>query len=419
MIIVYIALILILVYALVYCVYSINTKIFPSYFVSSDDATYPYFAQQVVAGTFHESQFIYSLRIAQIYPIAFFYSLFGVTPLSTDAWNVLTFLGIIIVIFYICKALYNEYAGLIASLLLAVFPLVAILAYTVNPDIPLTFVISLIILLLIYAKQKRSARLGFVTGILLVVAPLITVIGTIMIFLVVAYLVLDLLFSKRKIQIRYVEYMLCGFLLAGFLIIIFNYASSGDPFITITPVNTYYSLTSCLSNSTAPAPNYTLYNKFGIPYNCVAIFNPGRDPLYYLATIFPYNFASIGTLFNQYSHAGAFFYAVIIALIYLVLKKDYRAAILMFFFLAGLLYLIIGPVHIGLLPLTYVLMIDDWRYLSLVSVPMVGIISIALTKFALEGSKKHKNMRILLVCLIIAFLIITSALIDQYVIYLS
>ncbi|MGC8699965.1 MAG: hypothetical protein ACP5RK_03140, partial [Candidatus Micrarchaeia archaeon] len=113
--------------------YSVRFLGGPSFY--GDDTAYLGEAYFVTQGIFHESPYIFSVRILQFYPIAFFYWLFGVNLITDSLWDIIAFVGSIIIAFYIGKLLLDSKAGILAALSLAFLPNVAMLAPTVSDDV--------------------------------------------------------------------------------------------------------------------------------------------------------------------------------------------------------------------------------------------------------------------------------------------
>jgi len=92
----------------------------PSFY--GDDTAYLGEAYFVLAGIFYESPYIFSVRLLQIYPIALFYTLFGVSMLTSSLWDIISFIGSIVIAFLIGRKLHSSTVGLIAALSLAFIP---------------------------------------------------------------------------------------------------------------------------------------------------------------------------------------------------------------------------------------------------------------------------------------------------------
>lgn len=408
----YLYLAAILAYALFYCYYQVTNLIPGRYRTSGDDATYPFLAQQFLNGTFKESTFIFSVRIMQILPTALFTALLGPSTYADSAWNIASFLGTIIVAFYAGREMFDRNAGTISAMLMAFFPLPAVLSYTSHVEGPVIFISSLCVLALVYAKKRNSPRWAFASGLLMVAIPLVSPTGFVMDFVLVLYLVLERFIAKQRIPARIELNIVYGVIVASVMTAAFNYAYSGNPLITMTTTSNFLSTVGCSPNQTAAGVNLTLYERFGVEVGC------GNNipwlissPYVYLSIMFPYNLSlnSIGNILNQYNRVGLFFYLAFPALLYLIWKRQRSAAFAVFWFVVGLVYLEFGPMHVSVFPLQYLPMQKDvWYLAAILSMPTTLMISIALARFSSDGG----NARRLAVILIVALLIFTSLNID-------
>lgn len=399
---------LILIFALAYSVAYVGG---PSFF--GDDTVYANLAHQVLSGTFTESSFIFSVRLLQIYPIALFYKLFGVNIITDSAWDILSFLGMIAVTYLIGKELYNEYAGLLSALLLAFFPLVVQLSATISDNIPMAFITSLAVLMLIIAMKRNSRWYYFASGALLIASPLVTPEGFVIIIVVLLFIITEL--ARKKIRIDGTTmHLLYGVVVAGLLLMLANYALSGNPLITASLSSHFYSAIG--GNDTIPSTN--------------------TDPMFYINTMFPYQIVNVistqlrsgninpVSIWNDlytinYNTSGFYFYALVIAIVYLVAKREKSSYIPLFWFAVGFLYLEFGPMNISLSPFHYLLSYRLGRFLTLVSVPAVLIIGLALARFADLMKSKQKTaahwhgLKLAVVFAVMAFLIVTAIPVNQ------
>src|SRR5271157_3708122 len=166
-----------------------------------DDAAYAFSAHRVLMGQFNQaSGDILSIRIMQIYPVAFFYWLLGVSSASSAMWDVFALLGTMAVLFYIGKELVNEYAGLLAALLIALSPIVSIYSTTMSDNPPMMFFVALAMLGVLYGERKSSRAWYAVAGIALIASSLVMPEGLIGLALVVLYLFVQV--ARKKISIN-------------------------------------------------------------------------------------------------------------------------------------------------------------------------------------------------------------------------
>ncbi|MDE1855794.1 MAG: glycosyltransferase family 39 protein [Candidatus Micrarchaeota archaeon] len=387
----------ILAFALIYSIVFVEG---PSFF--GDDTVYLDMANAVVHGNFHQSPFIFSVRLLMAYPIGFFYSLFGVSLITSSAWDIISFLGIIVVAFLLGKELHGNLAGIIAALLAGFFPLLVQLSATVSDDIPLAFITSLAMLALLYGQRKASREWYFIAGILLIASPLVTPEGLIIIITAIFYLIVEVLRKKIALDAKLLS-LPAGMAAALIVLMLFNFINSGNPLITFTVNTNFYSAVG--QQNTIPSTN--------------------TDPMFYLQDMFSYGVisnlqaAAHAGIFNPLTiwqsiymqnpnNAGFFFYVLVLAAIYLILRKERKAYFVLFWFAISFLYLEFGPMHISLVPFSYLLSYRLTRFLTIIAVPTVVVIGIALARLTSRYPKPSSLLGICFASAVAIFLILTS-----------
>lgn len=397
-------------------IYSLLFIIGPSSY--GDDPTYLSLAYGAATGNFVQSSYIFSVRLMMIFPIALFYKLFGVSLYTDSMWDILCFVGSVIAAFSIGKELYNEKAGILAAFLLSIFPLTAILAPTVSDNIPMMFMTAMAMLSILYAQRRSSKFWYFAAGFFLIASPLVTPEGFIIIPIAVLYLVIELF--RRKITVnRKSLHLAYGVLMAGLLLMAFNYLNSGHPLITYTTNSNYFSAIGVMQNGAYTTigqanQNLGLYPQWMFPYNILQILASNISRLN-LNPISIWDQLYI-TNFNM---SGFFFYALVIAALYLIARKERRAYFALFWFITGIMYLEFGPMHFSLIPFQYLLTHRLPRFMALIAVPTALVIAIALMKFADSGKKQifkikrmklpgWVNLRTAIITAIMLFLTVTS-----------
>ncbi|MDE1825782.1 MAG: glycosyltransferase family 39 protein [Candidatus Micrarchaeota archaeon] len=372
----------------------------PSFF--GDDSVYLQLANSVTQGNFVQSPFIFSVRVLQVYPIAFFFELFGVNLITSSAWDILSFVGLIVVAFYLGKELHSSLAGILSATMMAFFPLIVMLSATVSDDIPMAFITALAMLALLLAQKRNSKKWYFATGALLVASPLVTPEGLIIIIVAVAYLLIELLANKIKID-GTTLFLPYGFVSAIILLLLFNFVNSGNPLVTFTTNTHFYSAVG--GQNTIPTTNVDsmFYPNVMFPYNLVNIFtsaihNLQFNPIQLWGQIYVMNSNNV----------GFFFYALVVASAYLIIKREHKAYFVLFWFAASFLYLEFGPMHVSLSPLQYLLSYRLQRFLTLIAPPAVVAIGIAMAAAAQHGSRIKRGIGMAIVPLALAFLVITA-----------
>ena len=410
-------LIAILAYTLIYSIYF---AVGPTHF--GDDIAYSFLAHYATEGTFMESNGdILSVRLLQIFPIAFFYYIFGAGTLSSVAWDILCFTLSVLLTFLIGRELFDDKVGLLSAFLLATFPLAAIYSTTMSDNIPMMFFVSLSFFALIKAIKNKSRFWYFIAGIALMAAPLTIPEGFIWWVMAGFLLIIGLIFKEVPIGNRSAPfsinkkslYMVLGFLIALCVVMTVNYFNSKNAFITFTANISYYGQT--WRPDLTPQPLNTalaFYPDIMFPYHLTSAL--------YNALAYK-NFSPVSIITNGYIYGsnttGFYFYALIPAAAYLILmKKDRkRSALLLFWIVTGILYLEFGPQHITLYPFTYVLSHRLDRYLLLIATPLSIVISAALIGVVRASKKKWRHIKLAGSLVAIILLTVTSLQIIVYI----
>ncbi len=365
-------LLVIVAYASIYCVVFVGG---PSFY--GDDTSYLSLAQSVVQGSFMQGPYIFSVRLLQVFPIALAYKLFGISMLSSSLWDIVSFIGSIIVAFLIGRELYDDYAGIVAALLLSFFPLIVMLAPTISDNIPMMFLGGLAVMSFVYATKRNSRLWYMLTGVFSVASPLVTPEGIISVYLVVLLLVIEL--ARRRISVnRTTLFYIYGILASIMVLFAVNYATSGNPLVTLSTNLGFYSAVG--KPNTIPSTN--------------------TDPMFYLNVMFPLagfstsNFNIMNIVSSMYvpvnNYSGLYFYALIVAAAYLIARLERRAYIPLLWFAFAFLYLEFGPMHVSISPFEYLLSYRLQRFLAILAIPLALTIAITSVRFA-RGTLKLKN----------------------------
>ncbi len=448
---------LIIAYAIIYSLVFLGG---PSFY--GDDTAYLGEAEFVLMGIFHESSYIFSVRLLQFYPIALFYMLFGINMLTSSLWDIISFLLSIVIAFLIGKKLHSTTAGLISAFSLAFIPNVATLAPTVSDDITSMFFVGLTLLLFIYGKDKKSRLYYFLAGSLFVWSILVTPEALFMDLAIALLVLIEIIRGKVKLDMQFL-FIIFGMLFAGVLLMLFNYWNSGNPLITLDVNSNFYS--SVGGTHFIPSTNI--------------------DPRFYLNTMFPYNLFyditrmnfSFNYIVNSFS--GFFFYAlfgvlfllpiikikghikkaayaiiiagisiaylyyivpiqnsmqctsgvigplcpislfymtsvpfIILIAILVILRNDpifYPLSIFTF----GIILLTYGPMHISIYPFEYLIVYRLQRFIAVLGVPIVVSFGIGLAEL-MNSRKSLKPLLIIASILLIAFLFYTSFRIEAF-----
>ncbi|MGA3020810.1 MAG: glycosyltransferase family 39 protein [Candidatus Micrarchaeales archaeon] len=389
-------LLLILAYAFIYSVlFCMGVSSF------GDDSAYSYLSYSVLNSNFRQTGYDLSVRVMQFYPIAFFYSIFGYGMLAASAWDILTFVGTIGLVFFIGKELYDDAAGLTASLLFAFSPIVVSFSSTLTDNMPVMFFSALAMLGVLYGERKGSKKWYFLSGISLVAGILVMPLGFVILAIVVLFLLAEILRHRIKID-KKLSYLAVGFAAALAISFIFNYINAGDPFITLE----------------------TTFNFFtGTGANAIVAANTNLD--FYITVMFPYHV--LGTVWQNLlsgnfnplsiyqrmpgydiSRVGFYFYAIFLSLLYLLVKREKGAYYAAFWFLIGFLLLEFDPLHVSLQPFVYMLQHRLDRYLSLIMPAGAILLGIACSSLIQIGVKRKNVVFFALPTVIILLLIATA-----------
>lgn len=194
-------------------------------FSCCDDSGYVNSAKMISDGHWQITG-IYDSRIAMVYPIAFFYLVFGVSDFSTAMYFLLISMGTIIVTYYLGKIIFNEIVGLIAAFLLSIHPLFVVSASMLVNDILLAFYMSLSVYFFIKGEKYGKVRNYILSGIFYGIAFLVksSAIFFALVFFIY-YLFNDFLgfnfFDKRNIRKNHSIKKIIGFLIFGLLLVLF------------------------------------------------------------------------------------------------------------------------------------------------------------------------------------------------------
>lgn len=386
---------LVLIYATAYSI-----KFYGGVSSFGDDNAYANFAYQVMRGRFSQTTDILSVRIMQIYPIAFFYWISNYNSYSFAAWDIFSYLASIVIIFFLGKEIYNEYVGVLGSLLFAFFPIMAIISVTLSDNPTMTFFVSLGMLSILYATKKKSGFWYAVAGISFICGFLTIPLGLLGMAVGIFYLLVE--FLRKKLN-RKVFYFGAGILIAVLILLAFNYLTTTQPLMTFTTTFSFYGSVGG-PNSIVPAnANFPFYFTVMFPYKIIQIlvFNfihSNFNPISIWKQIYVVN----------YNWVGFYFYAGVFAILYLLYKKEKRAYFILIWFIVGFLLMEFDPLHISLTPFVYLLQHRLERYVTLIGPPLALLISMALVRFASVTKTKWKYVRYCICAAIVIFLIVTA-----------
>jgi hypothetical protein len=375
-----------------------------------DDPNYIYLASATIHGQYRLIPgYIFTARPMSFLPIALMYELFGISVISSTLWNIISYLGAILVAYLAVKLFYSEKAALISALLVSIYPLLTKYALNTGEDISLMFISSIAVLLFLYAERSNNRWQYLASGALLVIAWEISYEGGVAILFLLSYAIIELLRKKITIS-KTTLFFIEGIALAFLVTFALSYLISGTPFFIITDNLNFYSAVGTTVNgiSTIPTTNTNLsfYINGMYQYGIVSalIRNPtiaGLESIW--ATIFnPINTSSY----------GLYFY-LLTPIIILLLLFDRRSYFFIYWFAFIWLFLEFGPMHVGISlahpGITYLLAYRLHRFMMLLSIPLCAIIGIGLSKLITP-----KKMRLLVPGAIALALIIMLLYANNY-----
>lgn len=129
-----------------------------------DDKEYIVRAVELSRGDLTLPDSHWAARLGMVGPTALFYRAFGVTPASTVAWPFLCSVLSVSAAFVLGRRLYDARTGLIAALLLAVFPLDVLFASMLYPTAPTILLAGAGLCLFLIAEREQSPMLYLASG---------------------------------------------------------------------------------------------------------------------------------------------------------------------------------------------------------------------------------------------------------------
>ena len=391
----YTALVAILVFDALYAVITVHgpTNL-------GEDDSYIERAFNVIHGQLNIS-FDSGYRPMQYLPIAAFYELFGINTYTSSAWNIIAFVGSVLLAFLIGKEVYSANVGVLSSLLMSFFIIVVKDAATTGVEVAMMFLVSLAMLALLYGRKRSSKKWMFAAGALFVAAPLTIPIGLVAVVAGTAYVLIEL--ARKRIKLNLVAYLLVGMVAASMMVFAFGYIVANRPFAIVTATyanvadlnftNAVYGIIGT-QPAWAPGDRNDLFG-FYLPfypeqmftyYTFQALFNELVSNNITLASIWQ-QLASPGL------NTGFYFDAAVIAIAYLLIRRDRRLYFPMVWFGMGIIFLQFFPQSINLSPFRYELIFRDTRYLTSIAVPTCVIISMALARAVGTMRKRTKKSK--------------------------
>ena len=125
-------------------------------FLGTDEVIYTEAAYGVVTGEWPRSTYIGALRYGINIPVAMFMMVFGTNEIAANLWSFVTSIGEVALVYALGTMLWGLRAGFLAGLVLALLPLHVHYAGRLMADAPLTFFMTLSVLL--FLRGQRSEK---------------------------------------------------------------------------------------------------------------------------------------------------------------------------------------------------------------------------------------------------------------------
>jgi len=345
----------------------------------SDDLEYSLDAFCIADGCFSHSRTLLQLRLGMLLPIAFFYKTLGVNEWALAAYSFLCSLGSIVLVYHLGKMLCNKWVGLLASCLLAFYPLDLEYATTASPDVPQSLFNGLAVYFFLAASMRFTRRgrgtawaMALASGLLTGFSYLIRDTGALLGIFFALYLILDMLINRRsevplREQVKE-RSLLYGAFLAGFLIIfciegLYHYLDAGDFFLRYHVTSDYYSKDPC-------------FFAYGV----------NQDFTYYVKMMFHLDDSWRFAADQPYYPYGFYFYALWPSLFYITLRRFEKGWPLALWFLFYYIFLQYGSM--SLVKYFPVHRLD--RHLFLTTLPGIVMLSMALYDLCSAAGKKGR-----------------------------
>jgi len=182
----------------------------------NDDSYYLEFAERIYKGLeFRPTKYVWSVRVGVYLPVVLSWKIFGISEFSTSLFFLLYSIGVVLMTYFIGKELFNERVGLVASLLISVFPLDVIYSTQVGPDLPFQLFSAAAVLFFLksYKFSKGYKIYSFLAGLFLGIAYIFKE----MVFLVLVsfgfYILCDMIVNKKSFAFLINRKLIIAFLI--------------------------------------------------------------------------------------------------------------------------------------------------------------------------------------------------------------
>ncbi|MCL5114989.1 MAG: glycosyltransferase family 39 protein [Candidatus Marsarchaeota archaeon] len=366
----------------------------------------------ILSGSFRETSLIVTIRLMMLYPLSLSVLALGYNNIGAGAYEILCYVGAVVVAFFIGRKLYDYKVGLLSAFLFSIFPLAVTYSSAADTVMPLGFFLSLSLLFFIYAaKSKRSSRIMqyyTLSGAFAFVGALIDPLAFIYILAFALYIVGS---AAMEISRREGVSIMPIFFVVGIVILVLIVAAinlylapGGRPFYEFIATAAFY--------STSGGSNNILYTNY--------------NPLFYVDSLFPYSF-SVGALASQVRNifapsnilyvnengVGLFGYFILAFCLYLLATRDKKSYFLLGFSGFVLLYMSIGTMSIS----HYFPIYKQTQYLIILILPLSILLARGMVLSVQKIKKRYKpHVKILAVAIIVV--LFWSSLPIDYAMYI-
>lgn len=384
--------------------------------VYGDDFDYPQYVPSILDGTFTQDYSIFSLRLAMVFPLAFFIKIFGYNNVGAGAYTFICYLLSIALVFVFGRRLYDARAGLFGALMFAVYPLSLEYSTSDSPMMPMVLFTGLSLLLFMYAREGRGMKFYVLSGMMTFLAYLANPLALIYVPLIAAYIALITVrsvSSGKRLDYRPFLYLL-GLATAVNLLGVLNlFASTAhDPYFGLSLTNYYYKAAGAPYEIYYTNPSLAFYVHGYFPYGFSGVLrslmalNPA-DALEGLSRIARSMFSLHALNVND---VGLFGYAAALSGVLLLLMRDRRSYFALLWCAFIVLYMEFGTMSITHYFPIYKLM----RFTTLAALPEMLVLGIALSRLS-RFRMNRTALGMMGAVLVVAVLIVTSLPLDYYI----
>jgi 4-amino-4-deoxy-L-arabinose transferase-like glycosyltransferase len=305
--------------------------------IGSDDHDYYLAAYEIHEGTYHPSSNYWKTRYGMLLPIAASFKLFGTNEYAAALWPILCSLGAVVLCYFLGREVLDSRTGLLAALLLALYPLDIHYSGLILPDIPLSFLMGASVYAFLRASRSEqyASVLFFLSGILLAIAYSCRSMAVILL----PFLLIYTLLFERKLKPSQLLFI------AGMLLV-------------ISSESLYYSL-----NGLSPLHNFQLNAKAAIDVNTSGECSTSQ-------TFYPI------VVFRDTMLFGPYFFLFAPAMIFSLVKRERGALIFLAWSATILLVLQFGLV--SLFPAVPIVKVR--KFLNFATVPLIVLAAWTLMK---------------------------------------